>query len=586
MALKPKRLIAAGLLTLVATCLAQEQPYPRAKVSFDDFKQLVAEVEAHRAQRLVDLESFLRMSREPDTIILDTRSTFRYERIHLRGARHLSFTDFTQENLGRVVPAFDTRILIYCNNNFEGNPTDFASKVATPQSMSGRVITAQFNAQAKPLMMALNIPTYINLYGYGYQHVYELHELVDVNDPRLAWEGSIVAPPGIPAAAPAGGAPGSPAAAASGDDPGPLAPVPGELILEALALRGADPGQAQPVKWLDLPAHTPCGTFTTDAENAFLHAAAYARGAGPDRPAHARAATAILARWAAVNEGFSGPNGWLCAAWNLGSIARTAYVLKTRQAPEYEGIRETFEAWAVRTAESYLLPRDERRPLPGTRPQLLQPWETEHISNRTLAGLEAALHVARLTGDRRWQANIVERYQRLIRWRDFRAPRNEPGCGTTFFVNARGENNDHFRGDAWHRTAGLAAALQICEMVKADTGQDLFHLEENILRTSLEFYADTLAPDGGAPIPVWDIAARAFPDSERIIAMAVRQKTHERASSIGTILQYSWGMSDLLTLSGKQAGTGYPAKSTNPAPAEPSARPDDSPAAGSLSGQP
>lgn len=74
----------------------------------------------------------------------------------------------------------------------------------------------------------------------------------------------------------------------------------------------------------------------------------------------------------------------------------------------------------------------------------------------------------------------------------------------------------------------------------------------------------TLAPDGGAPIPVWDIAARAFPDSERIIAMAARQKAHERASCIGTILQYSWGMSDLLTLSGKQAGTGYPAKSHKP----------------------
>ncbi len=42
-------------------------------------------------------------------------------------------------------------------------------------------------------MMALNIPTYINLYGYGYRNVYELHELVNVDDPRIAFEGSIVA---------------------------------------------------------------------------------------------------------------------------------------------------------------------------------------------------------------------------------------------------------------------------------------------------------------------------------------------------------------------------------------------------------
>ena len=50
----------------------------------------------------------------------------------------------------------------------------------------------QFAAQAKPLMMALNIPTYINLYGYGYRNVYELHELVKVTDPRIEFEGTIV----------------------------------------------------------------------------------------------------------------------------------------------------------------------------------------------------------------------------------------------------------------------------------------------------------------------------------------------------------------------------------------------------------
>ena len=52
-------------------------------------------------------------------------------------------------------------------------------------------------------MMALNIPTYVNLHGYGYRNVYELHELVKVTDPRIAFEGSIVehtpAPPAPPA---------------------------------------------------------------------------------------------------------------------------------------------------------------------------------------------------------------------------------------------------------------------------------------------------------------------------------------------------------------------------------------------------
>jgi len=187
-----KILAATAMLLFGSTVMAQDNPYPKSKVSFDDFKNLVAEVETHREQRLIDLDTFLKMSKEPGVIILDSRSTFRYERIHLKGAKHLSFTDFTQDNLGEVIPSFETIILIYCNNNFEGNQTDFASKVAMPINRSGDVITAQFNSQEKPLMMALNIPTYINLYGYGYHNVCELNELVNVNDPRITFEGSIV----------------------------------------------------------------------------------------------------------------------------------------------------------------------------------------------------------------------------------------------------------------------------------------------------------------------------------------------------------------------------------------------------------
>lgn len=177
-------------LLLTNSSIAQDKDYPKAKVSFADFKGIVAEVESHRASRLIDLDTFLRMSSEPGTIILDSRSTFRYERIHVKGAKHLSFTDFTQSNLRDVIPSFETTILIYCNNNFEGNQTDFASKVSLPKPADARA--TQFAAQEKPRMMALNVPTYINLFGYGYRNVYELNELVDVNDPRITFEGSVV----------------------------------------------------------------------------------------------------------------------------------------------------------------------------------------------------------------------------------------------------------------------------------------------------------------------------------------------------------------------------------------------------------
>lgn len=192
--MKIKIALAVALLAGTTAVLAKDGVYPKAKVSFEDFKALTGEVEAHRASRLVDLNTFLKMSKEPGTIVLDSRSAFRYERIHLKGAKHLAFTDFTQSNLGKAIPSPDTRILIYCNNNFEGNQTDFATKIAILPS--GRVLGVspgtQIRAQEKPRMMALNIPTYINLYGYGYRNVYELDELVNVSDPRISFEGSIV----------------------------------------------------------------------------------------------------------------------------------------------------------------------------------------------------------------------------------------------------------------------------------------------------------------------------------------------------------------------------------------------------------
>lgn len=197
------RLFAASVILLAANVgFAQDTKYPKAKVSFDDFKGLVAEVETHRASHLIDLNTFLKMSKEEGVIIFDSRSDFRFDRLHVKGAKHLAFTDFTQDNLEKVIPNPDTKILIYCNNNFDGNQTDFATKAAVSRPKPGKAVAAQFAAQAKPLMMALNIPTYVNLHGYGYRNVYELHELVKVTDPRIEFEGSIAEQKTMPPAPP------------------------------------------------------------------------------------------------------------------------------------------------------------------------------------------------------------------------------------------------------------------------------------------------------------------------------------------------------------------------------------------------
>ncbi len=58
-----------------------KENYPTALVDFSDFKNLVSEIEAYRKQRLVSLDSFLSMSKEANTIILDTRAKHRYDRL-------------------------------------------------------------------------------------------------------------------------------------------------------------------------------------------------------------------------------------------------------------------------------------------------------------------------------------------------------------------------------------------------------------------------------------------------------------------------------------------------------------------------
>lgn len=143
----------------------------QAKVDYRGFSQMTNEVEAHRAKRLVKLEKFMQMAGEENTIILDTRSARNYAGRHIKGAIHLNFSEFSSEKLAKLLPDKNTRILIYCNNNFKDDPMTMVLKSAP---------------------LALNIPTFINLYGYGYKNVYELSDYLSVKDAQLEFEGTEV----------------------------------------------------------------------------------------------------------------------------------------------------------------------------------------------------------------------------------------------------------------------------------------------------------------------------------------------------------------------------------------------------------
>ncbi len=155
--------------------IARTEPVVRqikpARIDYIGFSEATAEVQAHRQKRLIDLNTFLSYAKDTHTLILDTRSKQMYEAKHLANAVHLNFSDFSEEKLAKLIPNKDTRILIYCNNNLLGDPILYVGKMAP---------------------MALNIPTYINLYAYGYKNVYELSEDVHVSDERLKFEGLAV----------------------------------------------------------------------------------------------------------------------------------------------------------------------------------------------------------------------------------------------------------------------------------------------------------------------------------------------------------------------------------------------------------
>lgn len=165
---------------------------PSSFIDFDGFLALAAEVKEYRKDRLVTLNRFLELAKQPNTIILDTRSDQFYALKHVKGAVHLNFSDFTMENLARVIPNPKTRILIYCNNNFLDDSVMFASKLFIPSE--NEPTAPDGITQKKPLSLALNIPTFINLYGYGYRNIYELESMISVNDPRIEFEGTAVKP--------------------------------------------------------------------------------------------------------------------------------------------------------------------------------------------------------------------------------------------------------------------------------------------------------------------------------------------------------------------------------------------------------
>ncbi len=84
------------------------------------------------------------------------------------GAVNLPFPDITANELDQLIPSPDTRVLIYCNNNFAAAPTALPEKVARA---------------------ALNHHSFTTLVASSYRNVFELAPLVDVASTEIPREG-------------------------------------------------------------------------------------------------------------------------------------------------------------------------------------------------------------------------------------------------------------------------------------------------------------------------------------------------------------------------------------------------------------
>jgi len=151
------------LLAWLGTAAAQDNP----AIDMPGYLRVAREAAEHRATHRVSEAEFIRMSREPGTVILDARSKEKYDQLHIKGAINLSFPDIAVSTLESTIPDRSTRVLIYCNNNFANADGPFPAKLATA---------------------SLNLSTYIALYDYGYRNVYELAPLIDIRRSQLEFE--------------------------------------------------------------------------------------------------------------------------------------------------------------------------------------------------------------------------------------------------------------------------------------------------------------------------------------------------------------------------------------------------------------
>lgn len=165
-----KTIISTLTIILITSLSAgAKEPIKNPLIDYAGFEQIVVDSKSARESKRLTEKEFLAAIDSGDYVLLDARSKRNYDARHITGAINLPFTEFTAETLASIIPEKSSKILIYCNNNFLGDQNFFASK---------------------SLRASLNVNTQSSLRAYGYENIYELGPLLNVNKTLLSFSGS------------------------------------------------------------------------------------------------------------------------------------------------------------------------------------------------------------------------------------------------------------------------------------------------------------------------------------------------------------------------------------------------------------
>src|SRR6185295_2859130 len=93
-------LLALAIFGVMQLAGAQKKPtVANPNIDMQGYLKAASEAAAYRESRRLTEDDFIRMSKEPGTIVLDARSKEKYDLLHIKGAINLSFPDITVDSL-------------------------------------------------------------------------------------------------------------------------------------------------------------------------------------------------------------------------------------------------------------------------------------------------------------------------------------------------------------------------------------------------------------------------------------------------------------------------------------------------------